>query len=129
MPKYFFLSFFIFLVQAATSQLLIKNTNVIDVENNKILTGYDVLVEKGRITSVVKTTPASRDPMATQVIDGGGKYLIPGLADAHVHFFQTGGLFTRPDAIDLRKYQPYDKGLNWRMITWKIFFVSTPAPE
>ena len=113
MPKYFFLSFFIFLVQAATSQLLIKNTNVIDVENNKILTGYDVLVENGRITSVVKTTPASRDPMATQVIDGGGKYLIPGLADAHVHFFQTGGLFTRPDAIDLRKYQPYDKELKW----------------
>ena len=59
MPKYFFLSFFIFLVQAATSQLLIKNTNVIDVENNKILTGYDVLAENGRITSVVKSTAAS----------------------------------------------------------------------
>ena len=59
MPKYFFLSFFIFLVQAATSQLLIKNTNVIDVENNKILTGYDVLVKNGRITFVVKTTAAS----------------------------------------------------------------------
>ena len=113
MPKYFFLSFLIFLVQAATAQLLIKNTNVIDVENNRILSGYDVLVENGRITSVVKTTPASRDPLATQVIDGAGKYLIPGLADAHVHFFQTGGLFTRPDAIDLRKYQPYDKELKW----------------
>ena len=59
MLKYFFLSFFIFLVQAATSQLLIKNTNVIDVENNKILTGYDVLVKNGRITAVVKTTAAS----------------------------------------------------------------------
>lgn len=113
MPKYFFLLSLIFLGQAGIAQLLIKNTNVVDVENKKILPGYDVLAENGRITSVVKTTPGSKDPMAAQVIDGAGKYLIPGLADAHVHFFQTGGLFTRPDAIDLRKYQPYDKELKW----------------
>jgi len=30
-----------------------------------------------------------------------------------VHFFQTGGIFTRPDAIDLRAYHPYETELTW----------------
>ena len=38
---------------------------------------------------------------------------MPGLTDAHVHFFQSGGLYTRPDAIDLRKDKPYDKEIEW----------------
>ena len=38
---------------------------------------------------------------------------MPGLTDAHVHFFQSGGLYTRPDAIDFRKYKPYDKEIDW----------------
>jgi imidazolonepropionase-like amidohydrolase len=38
---------------------------------------------------------------------------VPGLTDAHVHFFQSGGLYTRPDAIDLRKYHPYENEIDW----------------
>jgi predicted amidohydrolase YtcJ len=34
---------------------------------------------------------------------------MPGMTDAHVHFFQSGGLYTRPDALDLRKFVPYNK--------------------
>ena len=30
------------------------------------------------------------------------KYVMPGLIDGHVHFFQSGGLYTRPDVLDLR---------------------------
>jgi len=33
----------------------------------------------------------------------------PGLVDAHVHFFQSGGAYTRPDAVDLRKVRPYER--------------------
>ena len=40
-------------------------------------------------------------------IDAKGKRVIPGLVDAHVHFFQSGGLCTLPDAIDLRTRMPY----------------------
>ena len=39
--------------------------------------------------------------------------MIPGLIDSHVHFFQSGGLFTRPDAIDLRAVRPYTEELAW----------------
>ncbi len=38
---------------------------------------------------------------------------MPGLVDAHVHFSQSGGLYTRPDAIDLRKYKPYEQEIAW----------------
>ncbi len=48
-------------------------------------------------------------PANAVVIDGKGKYLFPGLTDAHVHFFQNGGLYARPDAIDFRNKMPYNK--------------------
>ncbi len=34
---------------------------------------------------------------------------MPGMTDAHIHFFQSGGLYTRPDVIDLRSKVPYEK--------------------
>lgn len=94
------------------AQLLIRNTNVVDVEKKKILQGYSVVVQDGKILSVDKDRQYKLAP-GTTVIDGTGKYLIPGMVDAHVHFFQSGGIFTRPDAIDLRKYHPYQQELKW----------------
>ena len=94
------------------AQLLIRNVNVLDVENRKVLSGYDVLVINDRIASV-HNDKKYKLPAATEVIDGTGKWLSPGFVDAHVHFFQSGGLYARPDAIDLRKYQPYDKELKF----------------
>lgn len=47
------------------------------------------------------------------LIDGSGKYLIPGLTDAHVHFFQSGGIYTRPDGLDLQKFKPYEQEIKW----------------
>ncbi len=92
------------------SQLLIRNTTVVDVENKKLLKGYSVQVNKGIITAIGKNiTPQA----GSQIIDGAGKYLTPGFVDAHVHFFQSGGMYTRPDAIDLRKYKPYNEEIAW----------------
>ena len=46
-------------------------------------------------------------PAGVQAIDASGKWLIPGLVDAHVHFFQSGNPYTRPDAADLNAVVPY----------------------
>lgn len=48
-------------------------------------------------------------PENGQVIDISGKYITPGLIDAHVHFFQTGFFDSRPDALDLRDTYPFSK--------------------
>ncbi len=102
----------LFVHSCVIAQVLIKNTNVIDVENKKVLSGYDVVVLDGRITSVDKGKQYKLPP-GTEVIDGTGKWLVPGFSDAHVHFFQSGGLYTRPDVIDLRKYQSHSKEIKW----------------
>jgi len=46
-------------------------------------------------------------PIGTARIDGRGKWLIPGMIDGHVHFFQSGNLYTRPDAADFNAVVPY----------------------
>ncbi len=67
-----------------------------------------VIIEGQRIRAVgpAKDTPV---PAGASVIDAKGKWVIPGLVDAHVHFFQSGNLYTRPDAADLNKWMPYAK--------------------
>lgn len=106
------LLFFFIGWQNLSAQVLIKNVNVIDVDNKKVLAGYNVVALEGKIISIDKDKTYKLPP-GTEVIDGSGKYLVPGLTDAHVHFFQSGGLYTRPDVIDLRKNKPYDKELQW----------------
>ena len=96
--------------QFAHSQILIRNVTVVDVEGKKLLPAQQVLVQDGRIAAVGKKITA---PQGAQVMDGGGQYLVPGFVDAHVHFFQSGGIYTRPDALDLRKYKPYSEEIAW----------------
>ncbi|HKP75627.1 MAG TPA: amidohydrolase family protein, partial [Longimicrobiaceae bacterium] len=43
-----------------------------------------------------------------EVIDARGRWIIPGLVDAHVHYSQTGWADGRPDAMDVRARFPYD---------------------
>jgi len=65
-----------------------------------------ILVEGDRIAAVGNRDEIPIPPEA-QLIDASGKWIVPGLIDAHIHFFQSGGLYTRPDVIDLRDIRPY----------------------
>jgi imidazolonepropionase-like amidohydrolase len=47
-------------------------------------------------------------PAGARVLDLEGKWIVPGLVDAHIHFFQSSGLYTRPDIVDLRRIRPYE---------------------
>jgi len=46
-------------------------------------------------------------PAGAVTLDAKGKWIVPGLIDAHIHFFQSAGLYTRPDIIDLRAVRDY----------------------
>ncbi len=65
----------------ADSNLVISNVTVIDAAGGQ-RDNRNVVVADGRIVAV--TTAETRT--SGTVIDGTGKYLIPGLWDAHVHF-------------------------------------------
>ena len=47
-------------------------------------------------------------PQGVDVIDVSGKWVTPGIVDAHVHFSQTGWADGRPDSIDVREAWPYE---------------------
>ncbi len=65
---------------------LIKGAHVVDpqVDLDDIL---DVLIDGDKIAQVAASIDA---PAAATVIDGAGKYLVPGLVDMHVHFRDPG---------------------------------------
>lgn len=96
----------------AFGQTYIKNVTIVDVENRKLIPGQTVVVKDGIISEIAAANKITV-PANASVINGAGKFLMAGMTDSHVHFFQSGGLYARPDGIDLRKYQPYEKEIEW----------------
>lgn len=93
-----------------TGPVLLTNGNLIDVETGRVREGMSLLIENGLIRKIAKTVSA---PAGATVIDAKGKWLLPGLIDSHIHLFQSGGLYTRPDGINLTKYRPYETERQW----------------
>jgi imidazolonepropionase-like amidohydrolase len=63
-----------------------------------------ILVRGNRIAAVGRGITVAA---GTKTIEARGKWVIPGLVDAHVHFFQSGNLYTRPDAADFNAVVRY----------------------
>ena len=84
------------------------NTKDKKVVENSVVVIKDNLIEAVGVFGKVQIPPNA------EIIDATGKFLIPGLIDGHIHFFQSGGLYTRPDGLDLRQRVPYkEKELKW----------------
>jgi imidazolonepropionase-like amidohydrolase len=66
-----------------------------------------VVVTEGRI-ACVGSRVACPVPAGVDVADLEGRWLTPGLIDAHVHLSQTGWADGRPDAFDVREAFPYE---------------------
>ena len=77
--------------QSARS-LIIDGVSVIDVVGGRVLQNMRVMVRGGRIVSVERAR-GTVDSTALTVLDGHGKFLIPGMWDMHVHIDTTGAWF------------------------------------
>ncbi len=62
-------------------KLILGNARVLDTRGGKILDRRHILIEDGRIASVSETRPEA----GAAWIDVGGRVVMPGLIDAHVH--------------------------------------------
>lgn len=60
------------------------DVNVIPMDRERVLTNQTVVVRNGRIAQI-GNAGAIRAPQGAAVIDGRGKYLMPGLAEMHAH--------------------------------------------
>jgi len=67
--------------------ILIKYVNIIDVEAGEVVYNQDVLIVGSRITSIDSARANSSVPNA-YVVNGEGKYLMPGLWNMHNHSTQ-----------------------------------------
>jgi len=65
-----------------------------------------VVIRDGRI-ACAGPRDACPVPEGVSVVDVRGRWIIPGLVDAHVHYSQTGWADGRPDALDMRERFPY----------------------
>src|SRR5437867_8207302 len=79
------------------TSLFLHNATLIDGTGADPGPGVSVLVENGRIARIAPAS-ALKPARETTVIDATGRFLLPGLTDAHVHFSATeaDGRTTRP---------------------------------
>ena len=70
----------------SSNSVVIRDASLIDVRTGEISPHRTVVIEGRRI---VRIGPAAaiKPPAKAHIIDGRGKYLIPGLIDTHVHLF------------------------------------------
>ena len=82
------------------SALAITNVTVIPMDRERVLHGQTVLIRGGRIVEVGPARTVAI-PSSAMKIDGTGRYLIPGLIDAHVHYDEdAAGTDPHIDAIN-----------------------------
>ena len=87
--------------QTPAPTLVFTHVNVVDATGTPAQSDMSVVVRDGRIADIKKSSEAHIPEHAT-VIDGRGKYLIPGLWDMHVH--TAFGEWIPPDENTLRLF-------------------------
>lgn len=75
-------------VERRTGPLLIRNANLFDSKAARMRPGMSVLVRGERIVAVARDGRIKAPPGA-RVVDAGGRALLPGLWDSHVHMFDS----------------------------------------
>jgi imidazolonepropionase-like amidohydrolase len=97
---------------APSGKMVIVNATAIDPGTSKVIPNAAIIIEGDHITSVAQNSKEM--PMkGNGVIDASGKFIVPGYIDTHVHFFQSGDIYTRPDGLDLNSIRPYNQEVEW----------------
>src|SRR5690554_8196747 len=68
--------------QAQEADYIFKNVNIITMNDDKIIEKQTVVIKDGKIIEITGKTNYKSE----NIIDGKGKFLMPTMADAHVHF-------------------------------------------
>ena len=102
----------IFALTANAEKIALVNGTLINPGTSQIVQNATIIIDGDRIAAAgdAKTISTPKD---ARLIDCKGKFILPGYIDTHVHFFQSGDLYTRPDVVDLTKVRPYADEVAW----------------
>jgi imidazolonepropionase-like amidohydrolase len=92
---------------AEPEPLALVGATLIDGRGGTPVANAVVVVRAGRI-ECAGTRAACPVPRGVRTVDVRGRWIMPGIIDAHVHYSQTGWADGRPDALDLRSRFPYE---------------------
>ena len=81
-------------------EMVFKNVSIIPMDKNEVLPNRDVVVKNGVVTAIGKTSKVKFGSDAL-VIDGKGKFLMPGLAEMHAHVPPVDDLAPMKDVLML----------------------------
>ena len=98
-------------IASRAEKIALVGATVINPADGRVLPSATVVINGDKIERVsMGKQDASR---LGRQIDCAGKFILPGYIDTHVHFFQSGDLFTRPDGADLNNVRPYKDEVAW----------------
>jgi imidazolonepropionase-like amidohydrolase len=105
------LSVSLFAAALRAERISLVGGTVINPADGKVLPNATVVIDGEKIERVAigKQDAASLGKQIECV----GKFILPGYIDTHIHFFQSGDLFTRPDGTDLNSVRPYKDEVAW----------------
>lgn len=72
------------------SPLFIHNANLFDGASGQLRPATSILIEDGRISAIAPSATMTA-PAGVEILDAGGKFVVPGLIDMHVHVELSGG--------------------------------------
>jgi imidazolonepropionase-like amidohydrolase len=96
----------------STELLIIDHVNYFDGTGGIVQKNGVIVIEGDRIRAI-GPRGSIKGGKGVTIVDASGKYAIPGLIDAHVHFDQSADIYTRPDAVDLRGIRSYADEIEW----------------
>jgi imidazolonepropionase-like amidohydrolase len=85
---------------------------VINPADGRVIENAVLVINGDKIESVASRKETGV-PVGSRWVDCSGKFILPGYIDTHIHFFQSGDLFTRPDAADFTRIKPYAEEIEW----------------
>src|SRR5437899_3062026 len=101
----------IFAITVRAEKIALVGATVINPADGKVLSNATIVINGEKIENV--TMGKQSAAALGKQIDCKGKFILPGYIDTHIHFFQSGDLFTRPDGADLNSIRPYKDEVAW----------------
>jgi imidazolonepropionase-like amidohydrolase len=92
--------------RSAGQDIALVGGTIIDGTGRPAVAGGTLLIRGDRI-ACVGTAAQCPVPAGATAVDLTGKFITPGLVDAHVHFSQTGWVDGRPDGLNAPAIYPY----------------------